>query len=111
VYVGIYLSKMIRQRIKANERQLLHKLKGPWEELPQGKGWETRKFRQEHFDDYGHATYRYLDEPVGDWGSAQFLRNSLDNDRKEEMVRHVVDRMEFLKRSTSELVEAILQTP
>ena len=111
VYVGIYLSEMTRQRIRANERQILPRLKQAWEELPQGKGWETSEFRQEHFDySNGDATYRYLDEPVRDWGSAPFLRNSLDNDRKEEMVRHVVSRMEYLKRGASGLIEATHRT-
>ena len=108
VYVGVYLSEMTRQRIRANEQQVLPVLRRASDGLPKGKGWQTHAFSPEHLGDWrGYATYRYLDEPVSDWGSARFLRNSLDGHRKEEMVEHVVKQMEFLKRGASALSEAI----
>ena len=110
-YVSIYLSKMIRKRITENEPQIFARLKRAWEQLPRGRGWKTNEFPEEHLGEWdGWATYRHLVEPAKDWGSAIFLRNSLNSDRKEEMVRHVVGRMECLKRSASGLVEVILQT-
>lgn len=112
VYVGIYLSKMTQQRIRAKEQQILPSLERAWEKLPpQGKGWQTKKSDRDLFGDWHSAmTYRYLNEPVGDWGSAQFLRNSLDDKRREEMVKLVTSQMEFLKCAATGLVEATLRT-
>lgn len=110
VYVGVYLSKMTRQRISANEQHALPKMRQASDALPQGKGWQTHEFSHERLGAWdGWANYKYLEEPVRDWGSASFLQNSLDGDRKQEMVESVASRMECLKRGASRLIEATLQ--
>ena len=111
VYVGVYFSENARQRIRANEQEILPRLRRVSDELPRGSSWRTHEFPPELLGDWnGYATYRYLDDPVGDWGSARFLRDSLDGHRKEEMVGHVVKWMEYLKRGASAIVEATLRT-
>ena len=109
VYVGVYISEVTRERIRVNERQILPRLTGAWQELPRGNGWATPlKYSLEHLaKEKGFATYRYLNEPVDDWGSPQFLLDSLDDDRKKEMVAQIIRQMEFLKCGASALVEAI----
>ena len=110
VYVGVYLSAELRNRIKSNEPETLPHLRRASEELLRGRGWRTHEFPEEGLGEWnGWATYRYLDEPVYDWGCAQFLRNSLDGDRKGEMVEQVVNRMESLRRGASALVEVVSQ--
>ena len=109
VYVGIYFSEVTLQRIKTRQQHILPELKQAWEKLPQGRGWQTIGFPGERLVGLpNYATYRRFDEPLGDWSSARFLRNSLDGDRREDMVNQVVSRMEFLKCPASALVEATL---
>ena len=110
VYVGVYLSAELRNRIKSNEPETLPHLRRASEELLRGRGWRTHEFPEEGLGEWnGWATYRYLDEPVYDWSCAQFLRNSLDGNRKGEMVEQVVNRMESLRRGASALVEVVSQ--
>ncbi len=112
VYVGVFLSEMTRQRIGANAQHALPKMRQSSDALPQGKGWKTHEVPHERLGDWdGWAKYKYLEEPVSDWGSASFLQNSLYGDRKQEMVESVASRMECLKHGASRLVEATLRTP
>ena len=106
VFVGVYLSKMVRKLIQKNEQEVMPALKRALEKLPTGKGWKPHEFSQELGGWGGWATYRYFDEPLRNWGSAQFLRNSLDSDCKRKMVAHVVDLTEMLKPGAYALVRA-----
>ena len=108
VYVGVYLSELTRSRIREDDTEILPNLRRASGELPRGKGWNTHEFPEERLGEWrGWATYRYFDEPVHNWGSAQFLRNSLDPDCRGRMVEHVVSEVEFLKGGASALVKAV----
>ena len=108
VYVGVYFSKVTRKRVRENEQEILQALREAAGRLPTGKGWHKHEFSQESLGGWnGWATYRYFNEPIYDWSGARFLKNSLDADRKAEMVEHVASRIESLKVGASALVEAV----
>lgn len=104
-FVGVYLSKMLRDRIRENKQEIMPALKQALARLPNEQGWMLHDLSQEHGWS-GWAIYRYFDEPLRNWGGAQFLRNSLDSDCKRKMVAYVVDLIEMLKPGACALVRA-----
>ena len=107
VYIGVYFSKTLRNRIEEFEQDISPALSQASKRLPSGQGWQTHEFSQQSLGKWGGwATYRYFDEPIYNWGCAEFMRNSLDAGRKLEMVEQVVSRMELLKSGASALVQA-----
>ena len=110
VFVGVYLSEMTRNRIRENEQKTMEALKQASAKLPSGRGWRPHDFSNALGDWNGWATYRNFDVPLRDWGSDQFLRNSIDADRKREMIQHVVDEINMLKPGACALVQAAMST-
>ena len=105
-YVGVYMSEKMRNRIGEDEQKIMPAVKQAAAELPIGTDWRSHDFSQGLDQWNGWAAYRYFDEPLRNWNCAQFLRNSLDADRRREMVRYVVDRIDMLKLGACALVEA-----
>lgn len=106
VFVGVYFSKMMRNGITEDGQGIIPAMRKASAELPSGHGWVPHEFSPEPGGWNGWATYRYLDEPLRDWSSAQFLRDSFDPDRRRELVQQVVDRINTLKPGACALVEA-----
>lgn len=106
VYAGVYISEKTRNRIGEYEQRIMPAVKQAAAELPTGTGWKPHDFSQGLDQWNGWATYQYFDAPLRNWNCAQFLRNSLDADRRRKMIRHVVERIDALKPGTCALVEA-----
>lgn len=106
VYAGVYISEKTRKRIEEDEQKIMPAVKQAAAKLPTGTDWRSHDFSQGLDQWNGWATYRYFDAPLRNWNRAQFLRNSLDADRRREMVLDVVDRIDMLKPGACALVEA-----
>lgn len=95
VYVGVYLSQSIREAFENSESSLLKLIIEKYGKPPNEDGW---------------VTYRYLKQPLYDWGSAEFLKSVRDEGRREALVADIVREIKSFEEDANALARAAIES-